>query len=199
MQSMLKLFSEDKDTYDQKVPLLLADEVKHIVDRLTDHDLLNTIVTISNTPCEYNEEHEAIFQIRKLKSLLNTKIGKNALIIFSSNTPDDVNIAGSKEDECSCCNGMLIGMIENNVNLMKNVDTNIQITLLRNDGTIEYRDLYASHAVYDGCDLQAHDEWRFWLLTTGDHRGFYADFLQSQVYIIFPNHPYYEKFKMYAK
>lgn len=154
------------------------------LESLSRNDLLNQYITIS--------DREYICEVQKVKGKQSLKIPPNSIIMFESNNDDHIDVDGSKDDLCNYNNGILLGMIKQDYNVYQNVDINIRLEFYQKTGGIECRELAASYFKSETYD---YDEWRFWLLTTGDDAGFYIDFRQDSTYIIFPTHPSYEMFK----
>lgn len=159
-------------------------------DKLTEDDLLKNYIMMGSIAYEDDE------QICKLKAIKTTKIPKGTLIVLKTDGSDDSTfIEGSKDDNCCYYDGMLIGMITDNIIMMQNVHLDMPITLLRTDGTAETRNLYSSFIKDDGNKINLYNDWRFWLLTTGNAKGFYRDFTQLHTYIVFPTHSLYNMLK----
>ena len=205
MQSFKRIFSkqmpEQQEPEEQKVPLLnsMKDNdlniLRKLIASLSIAELLSEYLTISSSLYEEVDQDD----LHKLKLLQNMKIAKNTLILFVHDDFDsNSDIIGSKDDKCDYCDGILIGMVTEQRNALKNIDIDICLKLYQTDGIIEYRDLCASYLNCENIEqISLYDEWRYWLLTTGKQQGFYKDFRQEHVYIIFPTHPLYEMFKRY--
>lgn len=206
MQSFKRIFSKKmlEHEEEQKIPLLnCANDIdlndlnilRKLIASLSRAELLSEYLTISSSMYEEVDQDE----LHKLKLLQNMKVAKDTLILFIHDDFDsNRDINGCKDDKCDYCDGILIGMVTEQRNALKNIDINIHLKMYESDGTIEYRDLCASYLNCENIEqISLYDEWRYWLLTTGKQQGFYKDFRQTHTYIIFPNHPLYKMFKKY--
>ena len=165
------------------------DILKQIMQTLCDNDLLNNYLMVNKKDDE----------IHQLKAIQNMRIPMHSLILFvyDDNT-NNSSIDGCINDDCDYLDGILIGLLNDTINIFQNVDINIHLDLCTNNGKIEQRELLASYIKYETFDDEdLYDEWRFWLLTTGEQEGFYKDFTQRHTYIIFPTHPFYNIYKRY--
>lgn len=209
MQSLKQLFRSQLTTnkYEDNTPLLNTnseeEDLKSFLKYLTYDDLLNRYVSISNIGYDEEDDYDIMYQIRKLKGRCNMRIPKGTLIIFTYcyDDADRGPIEGAKDDDCECYDGVWIGMINDKIDMMQNIVMDMNLQLYQKDGSVEYRHLYAS---YLKCDTQEthknpdlYEDWRFWLLSTGEKEGFYTDFTKNDTYIIFPTHALYDSIKAY--